>query len=69
MCVLWQFKAMAVAEGSGDAETPMEIVVNVIDQNDNSPTFEKDTYMGEVAEASPTSTVCHSLISCLQICA
>lgn len=51
-----------MAEGSGDAETPMEIVVNVIDQNDNNPNFEKDTYMGEVAEASPTSTVCDSAL-------
>ncbi|XP_075902400.1 B-cadherin-like isoform X1 [Nelusetta ayraudi] len=51
----YMFQAFALAEGSGDAESPMEIVVNVIDQNDNSPNFEKDTYMGEVAEASPTN--------------
>ncbi|XP_057703544.1 cadherin-1-like isoform X2 [Corythoichthys intestinalis] len=43
----------AVAEDSGNAEEPFEIVVNVIDQNDNKPVFEKDTFFGEVAEASP----------------
>ncbi|XP_061820564.2 cadherin-1 [Nerophis lumbriciformis] len=47
------FQAHAVAEGAGNAEEPMEIVVNVIDQNDNKPVFEKDTFIGEVAEASP----------------
>lgn len=52
-----QFQAHAVADGSGNAEQPMDIVVNVIDQNDNRPTFEKDTFLGEVPEASPKSTV------------
>lgn len=51
-----QFKAYAVADGSGNAEEPMEIIVNVIDQNDNKPIFEKDTFLGEVAEASPKGT-------------
>lgn len=45
----------------------MDIVVNVIDQNDNNPIFEKDTYLGEVAEASPKSTVCDSSL-CHKIC-
>ncbi|XP_062286963.1 B-cadherin-like [Scomber scombrus] len=48
----YMFQAHAVAEGAGNAEEPMEIIVNVIDQNDNKPLFEKDTYLGEVAEAS-----------------
>lgn len=65
--VCLQFQAFAVAEGSGNAESPMEIVVNVIDQNDNNPIFEKDTYLGEVAEASPKSTVCGSSL-CHKIC-
>ncbi|XP_073338372.1 B-cadherin-like [Pagrus major] len=47
------FQAHAVADGSGNAETPMEVIVHVIDQNDNSPIFSKSTYLGEVAEASP----------------
>lgn len=66
--VYLQFKAFAVVEGGSNAETPMEIVVNVIDQNDNNPIFEKDTYLGEVAEASPRSTVCDSSL-CHKICA
>ncbi|KAF3708625.1 Cadherin-1 Epithelial cadherin [Channa argus] len=49
----YKFQAHALAEGAGNAEAPMEIVVNVIDQNDNKPIFTQDTYMGEVAEASP----------------
>lgn len=49
----YTFQAHAVAEGSGNAEEPMDIIVNVIDQNDNKPTFEKDTFLGQVAEASP----------------
>lgn len=58
-----QFQAHAVADGSGNAEEPMDIIVNVIDQNDNKPTFEKDTFLGEVAEASPKSTVSESHLS------
>lgn len=57
LCCSSQFKAYAIVDGSGDAEEPMDIVVNVIDQNDNKPTFVKDTFLGEVAEASPRSTV------------
>lgn len=63
MFVCVQFQAHAVAEGAGKAEDPMDIVVNVIDQNDNRPTFELDTFLGEVAEASPKSTVCESHLS------
>uniref|UniRef100_A0A4W6G7P4 Cadherin-1 n=1 Tax=Lates calcarifer TaxID=8187 RepID=A0A4W6G7P4_LATCA len=53
----YMFQAHAVAEGSGNAEEPMDIVVIVIDQNDNKPVFTQDTYLGEVPEASPKGTV------------
>lgn len=56
LCSYFQFKAHAVAAGSAVAEEPMDITVNVIDQNDNPPVFVKDTFLGEVAEASPKST-------------
>ncbi|XP_038579159.1 cadherin-1-like [Micropterus salmoides] len=46
------FQARAVADGSGLVEAPMEILVNVIDQNDNNPIFTQTTYLGEVAESS-----------------
>lgn len=52
----FQFKAYAVADGSGDAEEPMDVIVNVIDLNDNNPVFVKDVFLGEVPEASPKST-------------
>ncbi|XP_032383572.1 cadherin-1 [Etheostoma spectabile] len=49
----YMFQAHAVADGSGNAEAPMDIIVKVIDQNDNKPTFTQSTFLGEVAEASP----------------
>nr|XP_040034102.1 cadherin-1-like [Gasterosteus aculeatus aculeatus] len=45
--------AFAVADGAGIAEQPIEIIVNVIDQNDNKPVFAQSTFLGEVAESSP----------------
>uniref|UniRef100_A0A3B4Y9A4 Cadherin-1 n=1 Tax=Seriola lalandi dorsalis TaxID=1841481 RepID=A0A3B4Y9A4_SERLL len=48
----YNFQVHAVAEGAGNAEEPMDIVVNVIDQNDNKPVFTQDTFLGEVPEAS-----------------
>uniref|UniRef100_A0A7N6BFY0 Cadherin-1 n=1 Tax=Anabas testudineus TaxID=64144 RepID=A0A7N6BFY0_ANATE len=48
----YMFQAHAVAESSGNAEEPMEIIVNVIDQNDNKPVFSQDTYLGDVPESS-----------------
>ncbi|XP_019949845.2 cadherin-1 [Paralichthys olivaceus] len=48
----YTFQAHAVAEGSGNAEDPMDIIVNVIDMNDNKPVFAQDTFLGQVPEAS-----------------
>ncbi|XP_040905172.1 protocadherin Fat 4-like [Toxotes jaculatrix] len=48
----YMLQAHVVADGSGNAEEPMDIIVNVIDQNDNSPVFTQDTFLGTVPEAS-----------------
>ncbi|XP_043991479.1 cadherin-1-like [Gambusia affinis] len=43
----------SVAEGGdGKAEEPMDIIINVIDQNDNKPVFSQSIYMGDAPEAS-----------------
>uniref|UniRef100_A0A8C3GAM5 Cadherin-1 n=1 Tax=Cyclopterus lumpus TaxID=8103 RepID=A0A8C3GAM5_CYCLU len=47
------YDSHATSDGGGISEDPMDIVVNVIDQNDNRPIFDQDTFLGEVAEASP----------------
>ncbi|XP_074501791.1 cadherin-1-like [Sebastes fasciatus] len=48
------FQAHAAEDGAANAETPMDIIVKVIDQNDNNPTFSRSTYLGEVPESSST---------------
>ncbi|XP_032408267.1 cadherin-1-like [Xiphophorus hellerii] len=49
----YTLQAHSVAEGGdGKAEEPMEIIINVIDQNDNKPVFSQSVYVGEVPEAS-----------------
>ncbi|XP_060943716.1 cadherin-2-like [Limanda limanda] len=50
----YTFQAHAAVEGSRNAEEPMDIIVNVIDQNDNKPAFVQDTFLVEVPESSPT---------------
>ncbi|PWA21044.1 hypothetical protein CCH79_00018827 [Gambusia affinis] len=43
----------SVAEGGdGKAEEPMDIIINVIDQNDNKPVYSQSIYMGDAPEAS-----------------
>ena len=57
ICVCSQFQAHGVEEESLKAEDPMDFIVKVIDQNDNKPVFDQDTFLGEVPESSPTGTV------------
>ncbi|XP_039893082.1 cadherin-1-like [Simochromis diagramma] len=51
----YMFEIHVVADGAGQAEDPMEIIVNVIDQNDNKPYFTKE-YNVNVAEATAIGT-------------
>uniref|UniRef100_A0A3B3WKL0 Cadherin domain-containing protein n=1 Tax=Poecilia mexicana TaxID=48701 RepID=A0A3B3WKL0_9TELE len=49
----YMLTAHAVTAGSTTSEDePMDIIINVIDQNDNKPVFNQSTYKGEVPEAS-----------------
>ncbi|CAI5682044.1 unnamed protein product [Oreochromis niloticus] len=51
----YTFEVHTVSDGVGQAEDPMEIIVNVIDQNDNKPYFTGE-YNANVAEATAIGT-------------
>uniref|UniRef100_A0A3P9PXS4 Cadherin-1-like n=1 Tax=Poecilia reticulata TaxID=8081 RepID=A0A3P9PXS4_POERE len=49
----YMLQVHSVAEGGdGKAEKPMDVIINIIDQNDNKPVFSLPAYNGEVSEAS-----------------
>ncbi|XP_035376888.1 cadherin-2-like isoform X1 [Electrophorus electricus] len=48
----YELQAHAVAQDGNVKEQPVDIVINVIDQNDNRPIFTQDPFRGSVAEAS-----------------
>ncbi|XP_037829424.1 cadherin-1 [Kryptolebias marmoratus] len=49
----YMLQVHAVTEGAGNAEVPMNIIINVIDQNDNKPVFAQSIFLGMVPESSP----------------
>ncbi|XP_014877937.1 cadherin-1-like isoform X1 [Poecilia latipinna] len=49
----YMLQVHSVAEGGdGKAEEPMDVIINIIDQNDNKPVFSLPAYNGEVPEVS-----------------
>uniref|UniRef100_A0A096M7F4 Cadherin domain-containing protein n=1 Tax=Poecilia formosa TaxID=48698 RepID=A0A096M7F4_POEFO len=51
--MLFCLQVHSVAEGGdGKAEEPMDVIINIIDQNDNKPVFSLPAYNGEVPEVS-----------------
>ncbi|XP_029910110.1 cadherin-13 [Myripristis murdjan] len=52
----YQLEVSTTDLGGNLVEGPAILVVTVIDQNDNRPTFKESRYTGEVLEGSPTGT-------------
>ncbi|KAM4017828.1 EP-cadherin-like isoform 2-T2 [Anomaloglossus baeobatrachus] len=49
-------KSHAVSSSGQSVEEPMDIIVEVIDQNDNKPKFTEDIFQGSVKEGVPPGT-------------
>lgn len=59
VCVIWQLRAHAVDLNGNQVENPIDIVINVIDQNDNRPEFAHTTFNGSVPEGSKPGNHIH----------
>lgn len=54
--LIQRFTLTIIARDGGGEETTGRVRVNVLDVNDNVPTFQKDTYVGALRENEPSVT-------------
>lgn len=51
-----RYTLTVIAKDGGDEETTGRVRVNVLDVNDNTPIFQKDSYLGAIRENEPSVT-------------
>lgn len=64
VCVFIQLRAHAVDLNGNQVENPIDIVINVIDQNDNRPEFTHTVFNGSVPEGSKPGTSTRTHTTC-----
>lgn len=51
-----RYTLTVIAKDGGGEETTGRVRINVLDVNDNIPTFQKDSYLGALRENEPSVT-------------
>lgn len=54
--LIQRFTLTVIARDGGGEETTGRVRINVLDVNDNVPTFQKDAYVGALRENEPSVT-------------
>lgn len=54
--LIQRFTLTVIARDGGGEETTGRVRINVLDVNDNVPTFQKDSYVGALRENEPSVT-------------
>ncbi|XP_063801993.1 EP-cadherin-like [Pseudophryne corroboree] len=55
-CAVYTLQSHAVSSNGASVEEPMEIIIQVLDQNDNKPVFTEEVFRGYVREGVPPGT-------------